>query len=541
MLQPRKVLCLDWDKRSLRMVVARIGGGRASLEDAHAHRLPPEIDASDPEKLGRFIAHMLERHRIRQKRVIVDVPRDQAVINRLRLPPTPLSELAAAVRFQAQRELPFPIDEAEIDYVIMTQEDSGAVSEVLLAGVRRATLDAIVRTCEHAGLTPTRIGLRPYANLISVNQLPAMSDQRVLFLDIGPASTEIDVIHGRKLAFSRSANVGVPFLGGELVSDDSRVSSKAELSEMQLTEEAESEAVDDLLLEVTRTLQAFRAAEPDPTIDQIVIAGGTGLEHALLEAMDERFGLPVTLFDPTLALGVEEREAAKLRAFASTLGLAWGLAKSGLLQLDFLNPKRPPAKHASLKRRMRVVGLAAAMVLVAGVGWAITTQSKLSRTLGGLESQNRDLRKELLTYYEVDNKIQAADHWEDASRMCVQLDHLLNFTQSMVLPGRQMIVTDYRWSNPSATHTLTLACGSSEIAQQFVDKLNAFEDESGRRPYEVSLGTWRQTETVDPKFKGRIDVYVKLVELEKHENAEKDLEKKLKRRLLDLRRLTGQR
>ncbi|RMF76138.1 MAG: hypothetical protein D6744_12585, partial [Planctomycetota bacterium] len=156
MLQARKVLCLDWDKRSLRLVVARLSGGRAVLEDAHAHRLPPEIDASDPEKLGAFIAHMLERHRIRQKRVVVDVPRDQAVINRLRLPPTPPEEVAAAVRFQAQRELPFPIEEAEVDYAVMATDDGGAVTEVLMVGVRRSTLDAIVATCTAAGLTPTR-------------------------------------------------------------------------------------------------------------------------------------------------------------------------------------------------------------------------------------------------------------------------------------------------------------------------------------------------------------------------------------------------
>ncbi|RMF73777.1 MAG: hypothetical protein D6744_15260, partial [Planctomycetota bacterium] len=347
-------------------------------------------------------------------------------------------------------------------------------------------------------------------NLISVNQLPAMNDQRVLFLDVGPASTEIDVIHGSKLAFSRAANVGVPFVGGELVSDDSRVSSKAELSDMQLTEQAETEAVEDLLLEVTRTLQAFRAAESDPTIDQIVIAGGTGLEPALVDAMDERFGLPVTLFDPTLSLGVEEREASRLRAFASTLGLAWGLAKSGALQLDFLNPKRPPEKHASLKRRVRLLGLAAAMVLVAVVGWVVNVRMSLSRELAELQSANRALNKELLAYYRVDNKIQAAEAWERASRMCVQLDHMLHFTQAMVLPGRQMIVTDYRWSEPSATHTLTLACGSSEVAQQFVDKLNSLEID-GRHPYRVSLGTWRQTETVDPRFKGRVDVRVQVV------------------------------
>ena len=55
----RKVLCLDWDKRSLRIVVARVGTGRMVLEDAHSHRLAAELDADDPKAMGDFIQQML--------------------------------------------------------------------------------------------------------------------------------------------------------------------------------------------------------------------------------------------------------------------------------------------------------------------------------------------------------------------------------------------------------------------------------------------------------------------------------------------------
>ena len=98
---PRNILCVDWDKRSLRMVVARIGGGPMQLEDAHSHRVPNTVDADDPQAMGGFIAQMQRRHRWHHRRVIVDVPRDKVVLNRMTLPPTPVSELAAAVRFQA--------------------------------------------------------------------------------------------------------------------------------------------------------------------------------------------------------------------------------------------------------------------------------------------------------------------------------------------------------------------------------------------------------------------------------------------------------
>ena len=61
--------------------------------------------------------------------------------------------------------------------------------------------------------------------------------------------------------------------------------------------------MNELLVEITRTLQAYRATESAKEVEQIVIAGSTGIESALLEAVDERFNLPAVLFDPTVVLG----------------------------------------------------------------------------------------------------------------------------------------------------------------------------------------------------------------------------------------------
>lgn len=149
--------------------------------------------------------------------------------------------------------------------------------------------------------------------MVAVRHLPATRDQAVMLVDVGPTMTEIDVVRDELLAFSRSANVGVPFQFGELVMEDSRVSSKAELTERELSDEFEAGAVRDLLLEITRTMQAYRAGEADGSIDQIIIAGGTGIETGLLDAVESRFDLPTNFFDPTPVLESPERDSTKLR------------------------------------------------------------------------------------------------------------------------------------------------------------------------------------------------------------------------------------
>jgi type IV pilus assembly protein PilM len=515
----KKILCLDWDKRSLRIVVARVGAGEMQLDDAHAHRLPANVDAEDPPAMGAFIAQQLHRHRIKHNRVIVDVPRDKAVINRLSVPPTPLTQLASAVRFQAMRELPFPVDEAQIDYVVTAKNEEGLATQILLAAVRLETLDRLRETCQAAGLTPARIGLRPYANMVSVTHLPAMLDRHVLFVDVGPTMTEIDVMCGDTLAFSRAASVNVPFAGGELDSEDSRVSSKAALSGLELADSVQSTAVNELLVEITRTLQAYRATESAESVDQIVIAGGTGTEHALVEAVDERFNLPATLFDPTVSLGVNEEEAPKLRAFASTLGLAWGLGEEGALELDFLNPKKPIPPRQSLKRKLRIAGIAAAVVLMVGTSWVVAERVERNRELAGLRAETSDLKDQVLENVEIEIKTLEAQEWDTEARAGVWLDHLLWLTREMIEPGKKMLVSDITFNlNPknlkNAKITIGLLCNDWQVATEFVDRLNELTTEDGQRLYKAEQRGWQDVKTIDPeKFKGKVDVDIELLEL----------------------------
>ncbi len=524
----RRTLCLDWDKRFLRFVVARVGAGGVSLEDAHSHRIPADVDPENSATMGEFIRQCMARHRIRLSRVVLDVPREKAAINRLRLPPTPANEIAAAVRFQALRELPFALDEAEIDYVTLATDDAGRVTEVLLAAVRNETLSRLRDTVVSAGLTPLRIGLRPYANRMAVTQLPGMHDKRVLMIDVGPTMTEIDVVRGPVLAFSRSAQVSVPAMGGEMDGEDSRVSSKAALAEQELSDSAVAATVDELLVEITRTLQAYRAAEPGVTIEQIVIAGGTGLEHELLAAVDERFGLPATLFDPTLALAVSDREAAKLRAFSAALGLAWGMSHEGRLELDFLHPKRPLPPQFELKRRLRMAGVAASVVLLAGVSWVVADRIQRGRELSSLRRANEALARQVLSKAEIDIRSLEALEWRGEAEMSLWLDHLLELTRAAVDPGKQMLVTGMTCDTAKATVSLKVACTGLDVATRFVDALNAVE-QRGQRVYRADYGPWQVGRTVDERFEGSMELRVELVSLAAHRDLRKERQRSYER------------
>lgn len=535
----RKVLCLDWDKCSLRIVVARVGATRTVLEDAHSHRLPETVDVDDPGTLGEFIRSMLRRHRLHFKSVVVDVPRERAVINRLTLPPTPTAEVAAAVRFQAMKELPFPLDTAAIDYVIMGRDERGLATEVLLAAVTTETLDRVRMTCEAAGLTPMRIGLRPYANLISVQRVTGAAERRVLFVDVGPTATEIDVVRGDALSFARSANVNVPLMREEAAGlDEPQTISMAEVAEPVATPEAIEAAVGELLVEATRTLQAYRATEPEGIIDEIVIAGGTGIEQRLADRLHRRLDLPARLFDPTGPLGVKESEAPKLRSFSAALGLAWGLGREGALGLDFLNPKRPVSARETLQRRARIGTLAAAAVLVLVVGVLGKQYHALTSQRDTLRTANRNLLKQVEQRTGVLNRAEEAQEWAVEA---VWPDEFLNVVKLVQeagnKPGEKMVVQEITLDTVSRNPGITLRnvfAGDWQVPTDFVKRLNGWEDK-GERFYEASQRAW--TEVPDAtKFHGKTDIEIRLRKLQEFRDNAGQRIKARKERIKDIER-----
>ena len=76
----KQVVSLDWDSRSLRVVRWRLRNRQARVVKSLTAELSDEVAIKDAESLGRFVREVLSRERIRTQAVIVDIPRDQAVL-----------------------------------------------------------------------------------------------------------------------------------------------------------------------------------------------------------------------------------------------------------------------------------------------------------------------------------------------------------------------------------------------------------------------------------------------------------------------------
>ena len=99
LVSERGILSVDWDPRELRIVHARIRKDSVRVEDVFAVAIPQDVALANAEEVGRLLRRALDEEQIGCRRVIVDIPRDQAVLNTLSLPTASISDLAGMVRY----------------------------------------------------------------------------------------------------------------------------------------------------------------------------------------------------------------------------------------------------------------------------------------------------------------------------------------------------------------------------------------------------------------------------------------------------------
>ncbi len=405
---PRRFVAVDFDARQLRVVHAERAGGGARVLKIAAVSPPGGVDVRDPRQVGSLLGATLKDMRLRNAGVLMTVTRGEAVLKPVTLPPgTAEADLAGMVQFQVEKELPFRIEEAVVDFTVETHYDVGAAQssaaedvpdrgvDVLVGAVRLGVVDHYRQIADAAGVKLLRLGLRPYANMRCVDACTRRTaSESLLVVHFGAGETEIDVLVGNSLTFSRSVGVKVPPAGGD--------------------PHEKAQSVRSVVLEVVRSIQSYQAMERGFRIDNILVAGGTGVEEVAAEELSRRLDAPAGMFDPSKALGLGQVENPS--ALISALGLAISQAAPEQLPFDFLNPKRPPVR----RNWGRIGGIAAAAVILLGLATAVTAGSiyigEKEAALAEVRGKYNEARERQRTLEKLKKRVEAVREWQDERR-----------------------------------------------------------------------------------------------------------------------------
>jgi Tfp pilus assembly PilM family ATPase len=419
----RRLLALDWDDLTFKVVEATLQNNVLRVQRVACAGIPKTIKTGEADSFGPFVRQVLAEKRFSTRHTLMAIPRDKAILINLRLPASPVGDLSSMVRLQASRELPFSADEAVMDFAGAAAHDAPEFLDVTVAAIQRDVMAQYRQLADAAGLSLIRVGLRPNSNLLSVTRgAQPFTDDRILFVDIGAQTTEINIFRWGRLTFSRSVNISV-----------------------QAAVPADDPAGRPLLMEVLRTFEAYRATDPNK-IDQIIIAGDTGLESSLAEALRSRVNAPASLYDPAWTIAVDKDRAAQMTGLAAVLGLLAGQLAPPLARFDFHAPKKP-ADVAAIRRRQIAACSCAGLVLVAGI-W-MGSRSYLAAKAAekaDLEARIAVLQKQAEGVDAVGKRVATAQKW--MKRDLVWLDKIRDVVQQM--PDNSQVYATKLSAKPAA-------------------------------------------------------------------------------------------
>ena len=129
-------------------------------------------------------------------------------------------ELDAAVRFQAQDEIPMPLDQAVLDWqpLDVVDTEAGPRQRILLVAARRDMIERVVAAVKGAGLRLEGVDLGAFAMIRALEGQGGevvYSDEAVLYAEVG-GLTNLAVAKGGQCLFTRASGTGLEGLAIEL-------------------------------------------------------------------------------------------------------------------------------------------------------------------------------------------------------------------------------------------------------------------------------------------------------------------------------------
>jgi type IV pilus assembly protein PilM len=196
--------------------------GHLTVQHSASVALEPGVvrdgEVADVDALADALRGLFGEHKELDKRVRIGVANQKIVVRIIELPPIPnAKELEQAVHFQAQSEIPMPLEQAVLDFqpLDLVETDGGTRQRVVLVAARRDMVEKVLAAVRMAGLRPEGLDLSAFAMVRALQRAGAPAQGATLFLSVA-GLTNLAVAQGTTCVFTRVVGGGLESLAVEL-------------------------------------------------------------------------------------------------------------------------------------------------------------------------------------------------------------------------------------------------------------------------------------------------------------------------------------
>ena len=333
--------------------------------------------------------------------VALSIPRLSVTSRRLiNLPAAATDDqLSNLVAMQAETELPFRVEGTIYDHHDARRSEDGLSVELIAA--KRETVQQQIDYLKPLGLAPTSVIPSTLATSVLagvVNRKDDASTEMTMVVDIGAGRTDLCLMDGDSLRFSRSFPIGGNHLtqlyqhetGADFELAENRKIVNAALDQQSEGDASSYEWAEGLVTELRRSINGAKRElniNEDRIVSEIWLCGGGARIRGLAAYIADRLEVPARFWDPLDAFqAVADTQRSNFQAvdsFGDTLAVALGLGINALtswISLDLLPSEEKVKLTQAQQRKRTLMAVAAGLVLLVGLGLGGLTLSKVHQS-----------------------------------------------------------------------------------------------------------------------------------------------------------------
>jgi len=394
MAAPARLIALNIGSQTIGLAEFRVVHGRLALVNYRFRETP-----LDPETGQRRDAHaalhetaaalreMMHEMHIDGAPVNYAVPAQSVFARFVKLPALEAEKIDKIVSFEAQQNVPFPIDQVVWDYQLVGG-GMGEQIQVVIVAIKRDLLDEINNAVEETSLRTCIVDVASMGlyNAFCYNYTDLSGCS--LLVDIGARTTNVLFIEPGRI-FSRSLPIGGGTITAAIAREFGESFAEAEARRKRdgfvalggAAEPADPDVgrvskivrstMTRLHAELMRSITHYGAQQQGNRPSRVFLCGGAAGIPNMREFFHEKFELPIEFFNPFQKVTVSEsaREAARS---AHSFGELVGLALRGVTICPMKVNLLPASvvQRQDLEKRRPFFIAAAACILLALLGWS---------------------------------------------------------------------------------------------------------------------------------------------------------------------------
>src|SRR2546425_701141 len=418
MLSTKSFLCLDFGAGSLKIAEFEPNeSGTLRLRQFGLKSLGFEgsQDAARERVILKAIQELFAEKPFGSKNINVCAPGFHVFSKFVKLPPVDTSKVTQIIQYEAQQNVPFPLEEVVWDYQILGTTPTGEL-EVLLVAIKADVVEGLFRTADAAGLRVQLVDVSPAALCNAFRYNYGDLEGCTMLLDIGAKTSNLLFFEKGKV-YSRGINIGANSITQDFAKESRLSYAEAERLKIEegfvslggAYEEPDNphqaaiskiarQVMTRLHIQVNQTVQFYRGQQGGSAPQQLFLSGGAAIMPYTAQFFSEKLNVPVEYFNPFRNVQIDPAlNLEELAKVAHSLGEVVGLGLRNLahcpVDLNLMPKSSLKRQQFNQKKPYFIASVFCLILVVFTYGWFYSkVAQRKNEALTKLEQQAQPLK-----------------------------------------------------------------------------------------------------------------------------------------------------